>query len=84
VNIDYLLFGQGGMFTRQDNFDREFETKIGPEHRTFFDEFIEYFTGSQLVRTAMMHYFWKYLLENENIIGKDMRKTAGKNREKEK
>ena len=82
VNINYLLFGQGEMFTRQDNFDREFETKIGPEYRTFFEEFIEYFNKSRIVRTAVMNFFWKYLLDNDYTIDKDIRKAAGRNRAK--
>ena len=71
ININYLLHGKGEMLL-PDEIERQSGIAIDPGHRDFFSEFLYYFNGSPLVRTAMMNYFRVYLLEKEKLIKKDM------------
>jgi hypothetical protein len=52
------------------------------EYRAFFKELFEYFKKSQIVRTAVMNHFRTYLLDNDQRIEKDTRKTTEKNKVK--
>ena len=75
VNINYLLHGEGEIFM-SDEISRQSGLEIMPEYHLFFKEFLYYFNQSPLVRTAMMNYFRTYILEKENLIEKDIRKTT--------
>jgi transcriptional regulator with XRE-family HTH domain len=84
VNINYLLHGEGEIFM-SDEISRQSGLEILPEYQLFFKDFLYYFNQSPLVRTAMMNHFRTYILEKENLIEKDIRKTlASANQEKEK
>jgi transcriptional regulator with XRE-family HTH domain len=71
ININYLLHGEGEILM-PDEIERQSGMAIHPAHRDFFGEFLYYYNGSPLVRTAMMNYFRTYILEKEKLIKKDM------------
>ena len=85
VNIHYLLYGEGDMF-QAESWESELAGSDGftmtSEYRAFFKELFEYFKKSQIVRTAVMNHFRTYLLDNDQRIEKDIRKTTEKNKEK--
>ncbi|UCH95404.1 MAG: helix-turn-helix transcriptional regulator [Candidatus Aminicenantes bacterium] len=74
VNVNYLLHGEGEIFM-SDEISRQSGLDIRSEYLPFFKDFLYYFNQSPLVRTAMMNYFRTYILEKENLIEKDIRKT---------
>ncbi len=83
VNINYLLHGEGEIFM-SDEINRQSGLDINPEFQNFFKDFLGYFNQSPLVRTAMMNYFRTYILEKENLIEKDIRKTKASREQDQK
>jgi transcriptional regulator with XRE-family HTH domain len=74
VDIYYLLHGIGAMFR-----DESSETMNGMDNRDEFAEFItgflENFRESNIVRYSMITHFTAFLLENERLIEKNIKKT---------
>ena len=83
VNINYLLHGEGEIFLA-DEISRQSGLEIKSEFQPFFKDFLYYFNQSPLVRTAMMNYFRTYILEKENLIEKDIRKTQSTQEQEQK
>jgi transcriptional regulator with XRE-family HTH domain len=71
VNINYLLHGKGPMFLPGGIFSME-EVEIGEDSLAFLQEFLQYFNKSSLIRSSVMNHFRTYLLNNREIIEKDI------------
>jgi transcriptional regulator with XRE-family HTH domain len=85
VNIHYLLYGEGDMF-QAESWESELAGSEGftmsSEYRSFFKELFFNFKQSQLVRTAVINHFREYVLDKDQLIEKDIRKTTEKTRDK--
>lgn len=74
VNVRYLLHGNGEMFVN-DSIEKSIVPETYGPNTEFLREFLKYFKESTLVRYEMMSYFRTYILEKENLIEKDIRKS---------
>ena len=72
VDIYYLLHGQGNMFVA-DVLKQRIESGEFKPYTVFLTEFLKYYRESPVVRFEMMNYFWKYFIENEGLIEKEIR-----------
>lgn len=71
VNINFLLHGSGEMFIT-DLIKQRIESGEFKPYTGFLKEFLKYVRESSVVRYEMMNYFWKYLVENEGLIEKEI------------
>lgn len=71
VNISFLLHGTGEMFIT-DVLKKRIESGEFHPYTDFLKEFLKYIRGSAVVRYEMMNYFWKYFIENEGLIEKEI------------
>jgi transcriptional regulator with XRE-family HTH domain len=71
VNIYFLLHGTGEMFMT-DLLKQRIESGEFKPHTGFLKEFLKYVRASSVVRYEMMNYFWKYFIENEGLIEKEI------------
>jgi transcriptional regulator with XRE-family HTH domain len=74
VSQDYLFMGNGSMFLEEKDIESPV-SGAGEEAGHFLETFLLYFKKSKLVRTAMMGHFSTFLLENEPLIEKDLKKN---------
>jgi len=75
VNIYYLLYGKGEMFLTAPVGESALAgTENSGESREFMEAFLRYFSDSPVVRYEMMSFFTTYLVENEHLIEKDIKK----------
>ena len=78
VNQDYLFMGKGSMFLEEKNMESPL-TGAAEDANHFLEAFLMYFKKSKLVRTAMVGHFSTFLLENEQVIEKDLKKNKSIN-----
>jgi transcriptional regulator with XRE-family HTH domain len=71
VNINFLLHGAGEMFIT-DLVKQRIESGEFKPYTVFLKEFLKYIRASSVVRYEMMNYFWKYFIENEGLIEKEI------------
>ena len=71
VNIYFLLHGTGEMFIK-DVLKQRIESGEFKPYTGFLKEFLNYTRSSSVVRYEMMNYFWKYFIENEGLIEKEI------------
>jgi len=71
VNIYFLMHGTGEMFI-SDLVKKRIESGEFEPYTNFLKEFLNYARASSVVRYEMMNYFWKYFLENEALIEKEI------------
>jgi transcriptional regulator with XRE-family HTH domain len=71
VNINYLLHGEGEMFMKDETY-RLTGFDMTKVDRTFLEEFVDYFSRSELVRTHVMGFFRRYMIENAELIEKEI------------
>ena len=71
VNIYFLLHGTGEMFIK-DVLKQRIESGEFKPYSGFLKEFLNYTRASSVVRYEMMNYFWKYFIENEGLIEKEI------------
>ncbi|MGD2090276.1 MAG: helix-turn-helix transcriptional regulator [Candidatus Aminicenantes bacterium] len=71
VNIYYLLHGSGEMFI-SDLLKQRIESGEFKPYTGFLKEFLKYIRASSVVKYEMMNYFWKYFIENEGLIEKEI------------
>lgn len=71
VNIYFLLHGSGEMFI-SDLLKQRIESGEFEPYTDFLKEFLKYARASSVVKYEMMNYFWKYFLENEGLIEKEI------------
>jgi transcriptional regulator with XRE-family HTH domain len=71
VNIYFLLHGSGEMFI-SDLLKQRIESCEFKPYTNFLKEFLKYVRASSVVRFEMMNYSWKYFLENEALIEKEI------------
>ncbi len=71
VNINFLLHGTGEMFIR-DVLKQRIESGEFKPYTGFLKEFLNYTRASSVVRYEMMNYSWKYVIENEGLIEKEI------------
>lgn len=71
VNIYFLLHGTGEMFMT-DLLKQRIESGEFKPYTGFLKEFLKYIRGSSVIRYEMMNYFWKYFIENEGLIEKEI------------
>lgn len=71
VNINYLLHGKGPVFL-PEGIDSIKNIELSDESMAFLEDFIKYFSQSQLIRTSMINHFRSYLIENYGLIQKDI------------
>jgi len=83
VNIYYLLHGKGKMFL-SEMIERSIVPEVYGPHTEILKEFLDYFNKSSLVRYKMMTYYRTYILENEALIAKDIKKARQEKEEREK
>jgi transcriptional regulator with XRE-family HTH domain len=76
VNLYYLLFGQGNMFTTPDRdvLIEGNQIKTGDEE---VDEFLFYFFNSRLVHRYIMFNFHKFFIDSRESIKKDLENSEG-------
>ena len=78
VNIYFLLHGSGEMFI-SDLLKQRIESGEFKPYTNFLKEFLKYVRASSVVRFEMMNYFWKYFLETEALIEKEINYLKMKN-----
>jgi transcriptional regulator with XRE-family HTH domain len=71
VNIYFLLHGTGEMFIK-DVLKQRIESGEFKPYTGFLKEFLNYTRSSSVVRYEMMNYYWKYFIENEGLIEKEI------------
>ncbi len=80
VNAYYLIHGEGDMFMPV-NIPRVLGVEDIAPYSDWLREFLRYFTKSEIVRYHIMAYFRGYLLENKNLIDRDI--NDGENEKKQ-
>ncbi|MDQ1352425.1 MAG: hypothetical protein QG657_2731 [Acidobacteriota bacterium] len=87
VNLIYLLHGKGEMFLTdkvaviEDEYAELVQKlKRYPEHKNWFNEFLDYFNDSLMMRYAMMSYFYTYKTQNDELIKRDIQLNRGENK----
>ncbi len=77
VNINYVLHGQGNMFS-SDQLNNDFG--IMKEERTpFIKKFIRYFNSSEIVRFYVLASFKEILIKNKKLIEVEINQDKNKN-----
>ncbi len=72
VNIDYLLFGEGEMFHGYEGFEQQILSDKSREDHEFWQEFLYNLKHSRIFRYTFMAYYRKFIIENEELMAKDM------------
>lgn len=77
VNPAWLLLGKGPMFLKDDETDAIADDAFG-DHTESIKELLWYFVHSPLVKLSVMAFATKFLLDNEEIIQRDIERNKPK------
>ena len=77
VNPSWIILGKGEMFFKDEGGASIWNNDFG-EHTESIKELLWYFKHSPLVRLSVMAFASKFLLDNEEIIKRDIKKNEQK------